>query len=174
MVFGFSLACVAVDIWALGIFVYEMLVGYTPFASDDVTELYAGVLQYAKDGGAAKDGKLSFPWFFNSEAKAVIEALLDPEPLSRPTPKEVMAHAFFAPVDFVQLEGRQVEAPYRPTITHAFDTSNFEDLDEEDEEEDDEEEVAHRRTQSFVSRLPATAQFPGFIYCDGWKGPTDC
>ena len=153
--------------WSLGILIFEMLVGRTPFMDEDITTLYGAVLTYAKDR------KLSFPWFFNSEAKAVIEALLAPDPHDRPKPVALQRHPFFAPIDFVQLEARVVNAPYKPMIQHALDTSNFEELDEDDED-DDEEEVAHRRTNSFINRLPSTAQFPGFLHCDGWDGPSGC
>ena len=76
------------------------------------------------------------------------------------------AHAFFEPINFVQLEAREVEAPFKPMIADPYDTSNFEEF--EDDDEDDDDEVSYNRTKSFVSKLPSAGQFPGFVYTDGW------
>jgi serine/threonine protein kinase len=80
----------SVDMWAFGVFLYEMLVGRTPFQDEDVTKVYAGIFSFE---GAHKGRGLAFPWFFHSDAKAAIELCLHPDPLERLTPDQACAHA---------------------------------------------------------------------------------
>jgi hypothetical protein len=67
-------------------------------------------------------------------------------------------------------DARVCVPPYPPT--DALDTSNCQC---EEEDEDEEEEVAVRtRSNSFVSRLPTSGQFPGFTHTDGWRSSRSC
>ena len=56
----------AVDWWALGILIFEMLAGYPPFYSDDRMQLYQTILS----------GKIEFPRHFKKEARDLISRLL--------------------------------------------------------------------------------------------------
>ena len=49
-----------------------------------------------------------------------------------------MRHTFFAEIDFLKLEAKELVAPFVPSISHAFDTSNFDEIDDEEEGESDE------------------------------------
>ena len=86
--------------WAFGVFIYEMLVGTTPFAgrgNNVAQSTFDNVLAYANTR------KLDFPWFFNKEAETLITTLLDPVPTTlflaltlhphrHPPPSRLTAH----------------------------------------------------------------------------------
>ena len=119
-----------VDWWAIGILMYEMLVGYPPFCADDPMDIYQKILR----------GKISFPAILSKNAKDMIAKLLVANPAARlgclkNKGRDVRHHPFFKPVDFPSLESYSVKAPYVPTIKSPVDTSNFEHYDEDDAED---------------------------------------
>jgi serine/threonine protein kinase len=121
----------AVDMWALGVLVYEMLVGKTPFEADMALQVFEAILDYSETR------HLSLPWFFSGEGKALIELLLNPNAADRPTPDQLSEHEFFSTIDFVKLEAKQLDAPFVPKVTHECDTSNLADMDSDDEGQDE-------------------------------------
>lgn len=38
---------------------------------------------------------------------------------------EIKAHRFFAKIDWKKLANKEIDAPFKPNIVHALDTSNF-------------------------------------------------
>jgi serine/threonine protein kinase len=58
--YGFS-----VDWWALGVLMYEMMCGQTPFEADNEDDLYKAILEDA----------ILFPPFLSQPARAVISAV---------------------------------------------------------------------------------------------------
>jgi 3-phosphoinositide dependent protein kinase-1 len=81
----------ALDLWALGCILYQMLVGQTPFHSSPEYVVVQRI----------KDGDYSFPsGFQHKAAHSLIEALLTAEPTARPGMgveglEEVRRHSFF-------------------------------------------------------------------------------
>merc|ERR1719253_1590826 len=56
----------AVDWWAMGILIYEMLADYPPFYDEDPLGIYQKILE----------GKIKFPWHFDRHSKDLIKKLL--------------------------------------------------------------------------------------------------
>jgi hypothetical protein len=103
----------AVDWWALGIFLYELLTGFPPFSADDQVETFKRILS----------AKLTFPNGLGPEGADVLTGLLTVDPnkrLGQIGGREVREHVFFRRLDFVKLISRQLPTPYVPVrIPHA-------------------------------------------------------
>lgn len=109
-----------VDWWTLGILVYEMLAGQPPFVDDDPMGIYQQILA----------GKLTFPRYFDRNAKNLIKKLLTADLTKRygclkGGAEDIKRHKWFTSVDFSALYNRTLTAPVIPRVSGAADTSNF-------------------------------------------------
>jgi len=108
-----------VDFWALGICLYQFLAGEPPFAAESVDEVYERIL---------KNELEIDPDELSGEGRSIIQALLisDAEHRLGSTGVEaIKKHPFFAGnIDF-SLELHKCDSPFKPTLKHAEDTSNF-------------------------------------------------
>ncbi|KAH6573235.1 hypothetical protein BASA50_007634 [Batrachochytrium salamandrivorans] len=110
----------AVDWWALGVLIYEMLAGHPPFYDEDHFKLYEKILQC----------KLRFPPHFDPLAKDLVKRLLSPDLSKRfgnlkEGVHDIKRHKWFAGVEWEKLKQLEIPAPYIPKIAHEGDTSNF-------------------------------------------------
>jgi len=74
------------DVWAMGCIMYAMLVGRPPFETTTLKETYSRITT----------NKYSVPPHVSLPAKSLIQKLLTPEPLHRPTLDEILEHEFFS------------------------------------------------------------------------------
>ncbi|CAG9334062.1 unnamed protein product [Blepharisma stoltei] len=101
----------AVDWWAFGVFLYELLTGVDPFADDDTMEIFQNIVKV----------KLAFPRNFDRYAKSLIKHLLVKDlskrygNLKRGT-RDIKNHRFFAGFDWQGLMTKQLPAPFLPPI----------------------------------------------------------
>uniref|UniRef100_A0A183BM98 Protein kinase C n=1 Tax=Globodera pallida TaxID=36090 RepID=A0A183BM98_GLOPA len=112
----------AVDFWSLGVLMYEMLIGQSPFHGDGEDELFDAIL----------NERPYFPKSIGKEAAKILSALFDRNPNTRLGMPDcpdgpIRQHSFFRGVDWKRFETRQVLPPFRPLVKSANDTSNFDD-----------------------------------------------
>jgi serine/threonine protein kinase len=110
----------AVDWWAFGVLIYQMLLQQSPFRGEDEDEIYDAILA---------DEPL-YPIHMPRDSVSILQKLLTREPELRlgsgPTDaQEVMSHAFFRNINWDDIYHKRVPPPFMPTISSATDTSNF-------------------------------------------------
>ncbi|XP_057713382.1 serine/threonine-protein kinase N2 isoform X2 [Corythoichthys intestinalis] len=110
----------AVDWWGLGVLIFEMLVGESPFPGDDEEEVFDSIV----------NDEVRYPRFLSTEAISVMRRLLRRSPERRlgageQDAEEVKKHLFFRNVDWNGLLSKKVKPPFVPTILGANDVSNF-------------------------------------------------
>lgn len=118
----------AVDWWAFGILMYEMLAGHPPFYDDDHFKLYEKILAC----------KPKFPSHFDPNAKDLVKRILTTDLTKRygnlkAGVNDIKMHQWFADVEWQKMEDCQVPAPYLPPCKGDGDTSNFDQYDEDHE-----------------------------------------
>ncbi|CAG8124481.1 unnamed protein product [Penicillium salamii] len=110
----------AVDWWAFGVLIYQMLLQQSPFRGEDEDEIYDAILA---------DEPL-YPIHMPRDSVSILQKLLTREPELRlgsgPTDaQEVMSHAFFRNINWDDIYHKRVPPPFIPTISSPTDTSNF-------------------------------------------------
>ena len=117
----------AVDWWAFGILIYEMLVGYPPFYDHNPYKIYKKVVQ----------GEFIVPEGISEAAAELISRLIVIAPElrlgARLGSQEVKHHRWFAGVDFDQVFRKHIPAPWIPTLNAPDDTSSFADYEDDNE-----------------------------------------
>lgn len=109
-----------VDFWSLGVLVFEMCCGWSPFYADDTQQMYKNIAF----------GKVRFPRdALSTEGRNFVKGLLNRNPKHRLGAKndaeELKAHAFFADTDWNALMNKMVVPPFKPKLKSVLDTSNF-------------------------------------------------
>uniref|UniRef100_A0A671XSU1 protein kinase C n=1 Tax=Sparus aurata TaxID=8175 RepID=A0A671XSU1_SPAAU len=112
----------AVDWWGLGVLIFEMLVGESPFPGDDEEEVFDSIV----------NDEVRYPRFLSTEAISIMRRLLRRSPERRlgageRDAEEVKKHLFFRSMDWNGLLAKKVRPPFVPTIQGANDVSNFDD-----------------------------------------------
>uniref|UniRef100_A0A8I5ZV08 Serine/threonine-protein kinase N2 n=1 Tax=Rattus norvegicus TaxID=10116 RepID=A0A8I5ZV08_RAT len=112
----------AVDWWGLGVLIYEMLVGESPFPGDDEEEVFDSIV----------NDEVRYPRFLSTEAISIMRRLLRRNPERRlgageKDAEDVKKHPFFRLTDWSALLDKKVKPPFVPTIRGREDVSNFDD-----------------------------------------------
>ncbi|KAG4396341.1 hypothetical protein AAZX31_19G151900 [Glycine max] len=120
---GYGMEC---DWWSLGAIMYEMLVGYPPFYSDDPMSTCRKIVNWKSHLKFPEEVRLS------PEAKDLISKLLCNvnQRLGSNGADEIKAHQFFNGVEWDKLY--QMEAAFIPEVNDELDTQNFEKFEESD------------------------------------------
>uniref|UniRef100_A0A8C2Z9R8 protein kinase C n=1 Tax=Cyclopterus lumpus TaxID=8103 RepID=A0A8C2Z9R8_CYCLU len=110
----------SVDWWGLGVLVYEMLVGESPFPGDDEEEVFDSIV----------NDDVRFPRFLSPESVSLIQKLLQKNPEKRlgggeEDASEIKRHRFFKRMDWAALLAKDLPPPFLPVIRAEKDVSNF-------------------------------------------------
>ncbi|XP_032563837.1 serine/threonine-protein kinase N3 [Chiroxiphia lanceolata] len=110
----------AVDWWGLGVLIYEMLVGESPFPGDDEEEVFDSIV----------NDEVRYPRFLSAEALSIIRKLLRKCPERRlgageKDAEEIKIQPFFKGIDWDALLARRLKPPFVPTLRDPTDISNF-------------------------------------------------
>ncbi|KAG2501795.1 hypothetical protein HYH03_000295 [Edaphochlamys debaryana] len=120
---GYGMEC---DWWSLGAIMFEMLVGYPPFYSDEPLTTCRKIVNWRMFLRFPDEARLS------PEARDLICRLmcdLDERIGTRGGVEEIKSHPFFAGIDWAHLH--VLPAPFVPRVDHELDTQNFEAFDED-------------------------------------------
>ncbi|KAF1775381.1 Protein kinase-like domain [Phytophthora cactorum] len=139
----------AVDYWSMGVLIFEMLAGYTPFYTrTNIVKL-----------------PLRFPSEFSDDARSLLRGLICRNPAKRLGSgpcgaQEIMDHPFFAQVDWEKLYKRDVPVPFRPVVKSDGEVNNVPEFFKRQEVVD-----------SVVSDAPIGKShvFQGFSYTDPYN-----
>lgn len=110
----------AVDWWAMGVLIFEMICGYTPFFSNNKEKQYDKIIS----------GIYKIPDGVNSACKALMKRLLVVEPTKRfgslkAGVYDIKSAKWFSDIDWVALYQKKIKPPYIPEVQNLGDAENF-------------------------------------------------
>jgi serine/threonine protein kinase SCH9 len=109
-----------VDFWSLGVLVFEMCCGWSPFYAEDTQQMYKNIAF----------GKVRFPReSLSNEGRSFVKGLLNRNPKHRlganRDAQELIEHPFFDDIDWDALAHKNIIPPFKPKLKSIIDTSNF-------------------------------------------------
>lgn len=109
-----------VDFWSLGVLVFEMCCGWSPFYAEDTQQMYKNIAF----------GKVRFPRdTLTTEGRNFVKGLLNRNPKHRlgatDDAEELKRHPFFVDINWEALTQKTITPPFKPKLKSETDTSNF-------------------------------------------------
>ncbi|PWZ01406.1 kinase-like protein [Testicularia cyperi] len=109
-----------VDFWSLGVLLFEMCCGWSPFYAEDTQQMYRNICF----------GKIKFPrGAIGDDGKQFVKGLLNRNPRHRlgaqRDAQDLKEHPFFKDIDFEALAKKQITPPFKPLVESDESTANF-------------------------------------------------
>jgi protein-serine/threonine kinase len=109
-----------VDFWSLGVLIFEMCCGWSPFYAENTQQMYKNIAF----------GKVRFPKeVLSAEGRSFVKGLLNRNPRhrlgSQGDARQLKEHPFFQDVDWELLRQKKIPPPFKPHLSSETDTSNF-------------------------------------------------
>ncbi|XP_055389536.1 rho-associated protein kinase 1 isoform X2 [Condylostylus longicornis] len=145
------------DWWSVGIFLYEMLIGDTPFYADSLVGTYGKIMDHKNSLNFPSDVEIS------ENAKSLIRGFLTDRlnRLGKSGIEEIKCHPFFQNDTWTFDNLRESVPPVVPELASDDDTRNFEEI-----EKDDTPEEVFPVPKTFAgNHLP----FVGFTYTSDYQ-----
>jgi len=119
----------AVDWWALGILLFELMAGHTPFEASKKDKGDSDIMQIFTN---IKKGiqKVAFPTHFSSSLTDLVMRLCSKEPALRIPMrkgglKNLMSHAWYEGFAWEAMTNLLMEPPYKPKVKNTTDVTHF-------------------------------------------------
>ncbi|KAJ6227811.1 rho-associated protein kinase 2 [Anaeramoeba flamelloides] len=121
------------DWWSLGVIMFEMLYGFTPFVSKTRKGTFQSIMNWKENLIYPEDIPVS-PEAIDLMTKLICEP---DDRLGKSNVEEIQNHPFFNDIDWTKIEKRELTPPIVPMIENEIDTQNFDEFSDElsDEEE---------------------------------------
>ncbi|KAK7976738.1 hypothetical protein PG989_015201 [Apiospora arundinis] len=155
-----------VDFWSLGVLVFEMCCGWSPFYAEDTQQMYKNIAF----------GKVRFPRdTLSQEGRNFVKGLLNRNPKHRlgavDDAEELKRHPFFADVDWDALSKKLITPPFKPKLKSETDVSYFDpEFTNALGQAGSLNERAHALSTGFANSTPLSpttqANFQGFTFVD--------
>ncbi|OCF35009.1 AGC/AKT protein kinase [Kwoniella heveanensis BCC8398] len=109
-----------VDFWSLGVLLFEMCCGWSPFYAEQTQEMYRLICY----------GKIRFPkHVIDDDGKQFVKGLLNRNPQNRLGARrgavELKEHPFFKNIDWDLLYRKQITPPFKPIVDSDESVANF-------------------------------------------------
>ncbi|KAK5990632.1 Serine/threonine-protein kinase SCH9 [Cladobotryum mycophilum] len=155
-----------VDFWSLGVLVFEMCCGWSPFYAEDTQQMYKNIAF----------GKVRFPRdTLSQEGRNFVKGLLNRNPKHRlgatDDAEELKRHAFFNDIDWNLLARKLITPPFKPKLKSETDVSYFDPefttaLDQNGSLNERAAALARGYAASTPLSPSVQANFQGFTYVD--------